>query len=241
MIKKISFLFLLAALAVPAAAKAETVNPQKSLQEAYDLIGKQEFDKALVILNRVIAMNFKSAPAYFNRGMIFLGKNYTDQALTDFEEAVRIDSRFAPAYMAKAKVYFSQEKLAPAIAELDKAVRADRKFGLAYYNRALAYEKQGKFERAFNDLKKAKLYGVPVSDEELEDLWTRGHVDEIIADAEEAVRKNPELGDGYYDLGVAYYHKKEYAKSLENFEKAKKLGVEVDAGLLKEIESLGKA
>jgi tetratricopeptide (TPR) repeat protein len=225
MTKKFFSAFLLSLFlisAAPARLKSEAVNPHQFLQEAYQLIEKQEFDKALVILNRVIGMNFKSAPAYFNRG-------------------IRIDSKFAPAYMAKARVYFAQEKLSEAISELDKAVKADKKFGLAYYNRALVREKSGDFEKAFQDFKQARLYGVDVMDEEFQRVWTLGHLDEIILESEETIRKNPEMGEAYYSLGIAYYHKKDYGRSLENFKKAKQLGVGVEAELLKELEASKKS
>lgn len=244
MIKKLFGIFFLGSffiLNAPLNLRAEVANPQKFLQEAYQLIDKQEFDKALVILNRVIGMNFKSAPAYFNRGMIFVGKNYTDQAMSDFEQAIRIDSKFAPAYMGKARVYFTQEKLSEAISELDKAVKADKKFGLAYYNRALVREKKGDFEKAFHDFKQARLYGVEVQDEELERVWTMGHLDEIILESKKMVQENPEMGEAYYSLGIAYYYKKDYERSLENFEKAKQLGVEVEPELLKELETSKKS
>jgi len=66
----------------------------------------------------------------------------------------------------------------------------------------------------------------------------KGKYGRAISDYTKAIEINPRFAEAYYNRGIAYYYKKEYDKSLEDVEKAKKLGYQTSP---KFIETLRKA
>ncbi|MFH0918302.1 MAG: tetratricopeptide repeat protein [Candidatus Omnitrophota bacterium] len=57
-------------------------------------------------------------------------------------------------------------------------------------------------------------------------------VDEIIAVFSEAIQKNPNYAGGYYNRGIAYFHKNDYDKSWQDVHKAEALGCKFNANFL---------
>src|SRR5262245_1026324 len=57
-----------------------------------------DLDGALADFNRAIAMDPRSAWAYFGRGTILGEQGKLDEAITDFDRAIELDPQFALAY-----------------------------------------------------------------------------------------------------------------------------------------------
>ena len=70
------------------------------------------------------------------------------------------------------------------------------------------------------------------------DYYSKGQVDQAIADYKKALEINPKSAEAYYNRGNVYYLKKEYDKSWKNFKKAQELGYKIPSNFL---EDLSKA
>ena len=53
----------------------------------------KDYDRALVDLDRAIAINPRDADTYNNRGNVYMDKEDIDRALADFDRAVALDPR----------------------------------------------------------------------------------------------------------------------------------------------------
>jgi tetratricopeptide (TPR) repeat protein len=247
MFKTLRLFIILCALSLgtivcmPASSYAqESKTADDYLKDAVADIQKQDFDNAVAKLNSALNLNDKLTQAYFHRGMILSDKGDQDGALKDFNKAAEVDPKYAPAYLGKGAIAFAKGNLEEAIEMLSKAIDLDEKLGLAYYNRGVCYYYKRDLVNAETDLKKASEFGVKVEPELYEEVWTMTHLDEIIADAAKRIESDPKDGEAYYNRAMAYYYKKDNARALEDLEKAKELGAEVDDSLIAEVKGGGK-
>lgn len=70
---------------------------------------KKDSDRALTDCNEAIRINRNLAPAYLNRGNVYLSKSDLDHAFTDFNEALRLDPKNAWAYAERGNLYKNRE------------------------------------------------------------------------------------------------------------------------------------
>jgi tetratricopeptide (TPR) repeat protein len=230
-------LFLGTAVCLPVSGHAqESKTADDYLKDALSDIQKQDYDHAMAKLNSALNLNDKLTQAYFHRGMILSDKGEQDNALKDFNKAAEVDPNYAPAYLGKGAIAFTKGNLDEALEMLSKAIDLDDKLGLAYYNRGVCYYYKRDLVNAEADLKKASELGIKVEPELYEEVWTMTHLDEILADASKRIEADAKDGEAYYNRGVAYYYKKDTAKALEDLQKAKELGAEVDDALMAEIQ-----
>ncbi len=63
-------------------------------------------------------------------------------------------------------------------------------------------------------------------------------IDNIIAVFSEAIKKNPNYAGGYYNRGIAYFHKNDYDKSWQDVHKAESLGCKFNANFLESLKKV---
>ena len=69
----------------------------------------------------------------------------------------------------------------------------------------------------------------------------KGQYDQAILDFNKALEINPGYADAYYNRGIVYYSKKEYAKSWDDIKKAQGLGGQVPPEFLEDLrKALGR-
>lgn len=225
----------------PAASQApDSQKPKTPYEEAIALAEKGQYEEALKKLNEVLIKEPGNVDAYFHRGMILFQQNDAERALNDFHKALDLNPKFAPAYVGEATVVFSKGELDKAIEFLNKAIEADPKFGLAYHNRGVARYYQAKYDEALKDLNKAIELGFEVDRDVYEQVSALSDLDATIEKLSKEIKANPDDGVNYYNRGIAYYHKGEYKKALDdiNAAKARQLPFPIEDDMVKELERL---
>src|SRR5581483_7188222 len=86
---------------------------------------KKDSDRALSDCNEAIRLDRNLAPAYLNRGNVYLSKSDFDRALADFNEALRLDPKNAWAYAGRGNLYENRGDFDRALADLDESVKLD--------------------------------------------------------------------------------------------------------------------
>ncbi len=205
--------------------------------KAQQLVEAKQPQDAMILLGQVIARNPSFVSAYFQRGMALIQTAQYDRALSNFNKAVEINPKFAQAYLGRSMVYFLKHDVDKTIMDLNRTLDLEPQLAVAFYNRGVAYSYQENFSRAFEDLSKAKKLGYAVEEELIQQVWSLSHTERVVEEASKEIGKDPQNGQAYYNRAVARYYRKEYQAALEDCNKAKKLGVTVEEGMLEAIQS----
>lgn len=87
--------------------------------------GNAVADKALVLINKSIAINPNYDYGYFNRALIYKGLKQYTQSIADFQKNINITPTAAWAYYGIATVYADTNQTDPALSYLQKAISLD--------------------------------------------------------------------------------------------------------------------
>ena len=98
---------------------------RKELDKANEALGRQEWAKAVDLLNKAIAIYPQYAKAYNNLGVAYARLNDPAREQEALEKAVSLDEHFAPAYENLAKLYLRQKQFSQAETLLGKALSAN--------------------------------------------------------------------------------------------------------------------
>ena len=169
---------------------------------------KKDSDRALTDCNESIRTYRTLAPAYLNRGNVYLSKSDFDHALADFNEALRLDPKNAWGFATRGNLYKNKGDLDRALADLDEAIRLDPGYALAYFSRGELYKGKGDVAHAMSDmndtLRLDPNYAVA--------YFIRGQLSYLLGNAPAALddfSKAIKLDDNeatvYFNRGVAYY------------------------------------
>ena len=123
---------------------------------------KKDFDQAILLLDRSIELNPKSAQAYNIRGLTHSYKKEYDLALADYNNAVEINPGYAPAYYNRARLFETQGDFDRAISDLNKALEINPSYVFAHNN--LAWLLATAKSPAFRDGKKALEHALKACD-----------------------------------------------------------------------------
>ncbi len=81
----------------------------------------EQYDTALVYINRAIAINPKMATTYNNRGYLKHKMNNNKGAMEDINASIKLDNRNSYAYKNRALVYLAEGKIDKACEDLSMA------------------------------------------------------------------------------------------------------------------------
>lgn len=118
----------------PIASKSGTVSAsdlnvpakaRKELDKANEAMGRQDWNKAVELLNQAIAIYPEYAGAYNNLGVVYGRMNDAAHEQQALEKAVSLDEHFVPACENLAKLYLRQKDFSKAEALLGKALSVD--------------------------------------------------------------------------------------------------------------------
>lgn len=127
-------------------------DPSALYNDAMAEFVKKNYEKAIILLSKVIKLAPDSKLAYISRGSAYLKLNQIDHAKDNFNRAIGIDPKYARAYHMRGLV---EEKLgndADALADFDRAIDIDPSYGAAYYSRANLHVKMGNEDLAIDDI-----------------------------------------------------------------------------------------
>ena len=125
-----------------------------------------------------------------------------------------------------------------AIVLLNHLINQNPKDVEAFFLRGNAFYQLREFDRAMVDFRKTVQIDpkFAMGHQSMGMVYYReGKLNDSIVSFDRAITFDPELGIAYYNRGISFLHKQRYDLSLSDFLKASKLGVEVDAHLLKQL------
>jgi tetratricopeptide (TPR) repeat protein len=137
---------------------AESFNHRSAdihIDRAAALFQTQDFEKAKLEYDQIIALDKNSAPAYFGRGLVEENTNKTDEALADFKKTLELQNDYAAANEEMGTIYFSKSDLRKAYDEYSKAIAISPEVPRFYFNRANALKQDHQVKRAIADYCKA--------------------------------------------------------------------------------------
>ncbi|MEA2051895.1 MAG: tetratricopeptide repeat protein [Euryarchaeota archaeon] len=122
-------------------------------EQKYIDLGKAEYnrgnyDGALYLFNKAIALNPDNEYLYNDRGLCYVVLGDIDNAISDFSKAIELKSDFLEAYYNRGLAYFGggkwrraldNEEGNKAIADFTKVIELDPEYVEAYNNRGLVY------------------------------------------------------------------------------------------------------
>lgn len=139
----------------PARAERSDVLPVDNFAAIHDRAAAAylagEWEKALAGFNAAIALNTKSALAYYNRGNVYYAKGNYAAAIADFTEALRLDSKLPYAHMNRGNALSNLNRFDEALKDLDQAVRLQPEISDVYFNRAIVHVRLRHLDKALAD------------------------------------------------------------------------------------------
>jgi len=172
------------------------------------LWAKKDSDKALSDCNESIRIYRGYAPAYLNRGNVYLSKSDFDHAFADFNEALRLDPNNAWAYAERGNLYKSKGDFDHGIADLNESIRLDPAYALAYFARGDLFARKGDLAHAMADMNETIRHDPNYALA----YFTRGRLSYMlgngpaaIEDFTKSVKLDAEDPNSYFNRGVAYY------------------------------------
>jgi len=120
------------------------------------LLFKQEknYDQALEMYNKAIAMNKAEKEALVNRGNIYFDRQDFERAIQDYNACLAIDSTMQKAIENRGSAYGALGKYDLALVDLNKALKLDPTSVNGYANRGVFYQNTNQHDKAIDDFYK---------------------------------------------------------------------------------------
>ncbi len=196
-----------------------------TLKKADNLIDEKEnFLKALEILNGFIKNDSSSSEAYRIRGKCFRKIGELNNAEFDLKRSLLLDKNNAKTYAQLGTVYAMTNKNELALEMYNKSLQIDPNLSDAYNNRgAFYYFYLQEYDQALMDYSQAIMLN-PNNDYA---LYNRGilylfqeQYQKGIIDLTKSLELNPKQNKANFDRGICFYYINEYKKSIKDYNKA---------------------
>jgi tetratricopeptide (TPR) repeat protein len=216
--------------------KAENPRVREHLDEANELLEKEEYAKAIAEYTLALKTEPENVEALTGRGTAYSDAEEYGKARTDLKKAVRLaeagddTEAMARAYNTMGHTYGSEAKYDKAIEFYEKAIALDDKNVTYYKNCGDAYLADGNGDKAGEYFERA----VELDPENTEALIWRGKAyfgnkeyGKAIAEYTRALELDPENTDALIWRGMTYSVNEEYGKARSDYQKHIRL---VEAG-----------
>jgi len=111
-------------------------------------LARQEYENALGVFDKLIAIDMNNARAYFYKGMAFKENNFKERAKEMFLKTVETDNSYYDGYMQLGELYAdSDPKLANQF--YDNALRIDPESDETLYAKGFLAQKESRFKDAY--------------------------------------------------------------------------------------------
>ncbi len=195
----------------------------------------EEFGKAITDYNAADKLTPHNRKILFARGVARYKIHEKDAAMVDYNEAIKLGIEDATAYLDRGVLEFDNGDFAGAERDYTRAIKMRHDYGNAYVNRAAERRKnealhernRDHFELALEDYNKA----LEIEDgDDASTYYNRGtlryeewpnkkqDLQGAIDDFSKSIRLNANDPRVFYDLGVAYQHKGDWANAITNFQ-----------------------
>ncbi|KAA3649024.1 MAG: tetratricopeptide repeat protein [Bacteroidetes bacterium] len=128
---------------------------KKLFEEGIALLKSGEYQKALVILDKLIVDSPNNASYYSERGVIYFHLKKKQEALSDMNMAVELEPLKSYRYASRAYILGHYGKTELAITDYEKAIELDPDDAIAHNNLGLLQEQLGYQQNAKTNFYKA--------------------------------------------------------------------------------------
>jgi tetratricopeptide (TPR) repeat protein len=182
-----------------------------------------EYDKAIVDLNKAIQLDPKSAPAHNDLGVALDRQGKRDEALAEYRKATELDPEYALAHSNLGGALRRQGKLDEAVAECRKALALDPKHTSAHIGLGAALRDQKKLGEAIAEFRQAIALDPKFATAHSNlgaVLDQQGHLDEAVAECRKAVELDPKYAHAHGNLGSALYDQRKLDEAIAEYRQA---------------------
>lgn len=125
------------------------IRPYTHLATAY--LNQGEYQQALDVYSRAIAVDPQRAESYNNRGNVYAATKRLDLALADYHRALELDPTLEKTYNNVGTIYNQRKDFEQALVHYDRALDLNPSNAGAYFNRANVYLQKNELDKAFTD------------------------------------------------------------------------------------------
>jgi tetratricopeptide (TPR) repeat protein len=217
--------------------RAIKIAPSSRAYTNRGLLFKQEknYDQALEMYNKAIAMNKVEKEALINRGNIYFDRQDFERAISDYNACLAIDSTMQKAIENRGSAYGALGKYDLAVVDLNKALELDPNSQNGYANRGVFYQNTGQNDKAIADFYKQ----MEVNHKESADLlnsiavsYIRQNIFDKALDVLTKAINLEEKGIFYMNRSMVFSQLGRKAEAKDDALKAQSMGVKVEQGYL---------
>jgi Tfp pilus assembly protein PilF len=191
----------------------------------------RDYDRAIELYTKAIALDPDDPNLYNNRGYSYAGKNMIQQAIADYTQAIALGSKskepYSP-YYNRGLAYLSSMQFDKAVKDFDKGLElAPYKDPLYMYYRGFAYMALDNDDKAVENFSAAldQQFNTPNCFLYRGQIYLKkGQIDKAIADLSKAISLKPDYIDAYGSRGDAYAQLGKMEEAKKDFQKACDLG-----------------
>ncbi len=115
---------------------------------------RKEYDRELIVAQKMTYANPASSQAYFAYGDAFLNNGRPHEAIDEFKKALRVDHKHVRARTTMAEAYTMLDMNDSALLHLDTAVAMNPRDAQSHMQRARLLSKQGRFNEAVENYRR---------------------------------------------------------------------------------------
>jgi tetratricopeptide (TPR) repeat protein len=125
------------------------------ISEAAEQIALTNYDEAIVLCNKAIAVSPNYPNAYNQRGIIYGLKGQFEKAIADYSIAIKLNPYNSLLYYNRGNAQYKENDFDSAIENFSKAIELSPRLLISYSSRCAAFLVKGKFNQALSDCSKA--------------------------------------------------------------------------------------
>lgn len=195
--------------------------PYASLASIY--VDQKQYDKALPLLNKAIALNPKQFKAHNNRGILLKEKGRLLEAIDDFDVGLMLDPGNVEALNNRGNTYQQLGRYPEALDDFNDILKRYPYNVQAYGNRAVVYGEIGEYAKALRDIEIA-LQGdsgnVHYENNRCVMYFRDGQFQKAVESCCRVLAKNPNYVQAYHNRGLAYKRLGKLELALKDFNEA---------------------
>lgn len=181
------------------------------------------YDKALALCSKAIALEPTSSKGYDRRSIIYHKMGRYDEALADANKAIELESSNAELYYSRGVTLHEMGRYDEALIDTNNAIELDPNDADFYSSRGITLHKMERYDEALAD--KSKAIKLDPNDADFYNsrgitLHAMGRYDEALADKNRAIELDPDNAKFYDSRGTTYHEMGRYDEALIDTNKA---------------------
>lgn len=197
------------------------MNNQDSLEylnQARVFVGTEQYDDALVYIDKAIAADRMNKELYVEKGIIYANMDRYDDAIEEMKKALKIDKSYGEAYFHIGNLLIMEGDGAGGIENYNKAIAYGYDDAQIFFNLGLMYEEDNKDELALRNYAKAINKDPMRADARIRKAniyIANGKKQEALETVNELILSDPDLYDGYHLKAILLADMGDMDKAME--------------------------